>query len=392
MTKLTFFSNYLNAHVLPLCQAFCNIKDVEFTFVALSHGGNAGRTDLNDSYPFVLREYECDQLKADALLHAIEDDIVIFGDMCGKEQYVEARLERNLLSFRATERLLKRGLWWRFVLPKVIRTRLQFTQYKDKPLYVLCASAYASYDLSLFGWPDEKCFKWSYFPKVDPVRRSNKSHDGVASIVWAGRLIQWKRPLEPLQLASKLKQDHKAFHLTMAGDGPLMDKCKSFVREHCLSDVVTLAGMLSGEETKKLMCSANIYITTSSRKEGWGATVNEAMEAGCAVVASASIGSAPFLIEDGVNGLLYDDLDASGLDLVEKIEYLIDNSDFAAALGINAGRSMSREWGPAVAAGRIIELAESLRDQGDDLSFASGPCSRATIISDGWYHNGRQTV
>ena len=42
-----------------------------------------------------------------------------------------------------------------------------------------------------------------------------------------------------------------------------------------------------------------------SRHEPWGLIVNEAMAAGCAVVASSDVGAAPDLIFEGVTGYTY---------------------------------------------------------------------------------------
>ena len=44
-------------------------------------------------------------------------------------------------------------------------------------------------------------------------------------------------------------------------------------------------------------------------QEGWGAVLNEAMNSGCACIASHAIGSAGFLIEHGENGFVYRDGD-----------------------------------------------------------------------------------
>ena len=383
--KLSFFSNYLNEHQLPLCNAFATLEGVEFTFVALSEqGGNAGRSNLNTAFSFVLREYEDEKSSAEAKRHAENDDIVIFGHLCGKEQYVKQRMRRNLLSFRATERLLKRGLWWRFAPPKALRTYRWFIQFKKKQMYILCISSYASFDLALSGWPIEKCFKWGYFSEASPALEERECDSGkTLSIVWAARLVQWKRPLAPLYLAQKLKLAGYSFRLELAGDGPLMDEMKRFVDGNDLSDCVTLHGMLGGDEVKELMRRGDIYITTSSREEGWGITVNEAMAAGCAVVASASIGSAPFLIDDGVNGLLYDDL--SDDDLFLKVSRLLDNPEYRHSMAACAHETVMGEWSPGGAAKRFVRLGESLL-AGNPVVFETGPCSNADVLKDGWYH------
>ena len=388
--KISFFSNYLNEHQLPLCQAWESMDGIEFTFIALSQqGGNAGRRNMNNEFPFVLREYEGEELSRAALKHAIEDDLVIFGHMGGKEQYVRARVDKGGISFRSTERPLKKGYLWRFFPLKAARMHNWFTKYSNKNMYILCASAFAAGDLSLCGWPVSKCYRWGYFPDSGSFGLRGFSGCEPISILWASRFIDWKRPFAPLELAKSLKDRGYNFRMIVAGDGPLRNKMISFIKENKLSGTVSMPGMLSGEETKKLMLQSDIFLATSSCKEGWGATVNEAMGAGCAVVASASIGSAPFLVNDGNNGFLYDDL--SDDDLMIKVCRLLDDRSLIENLGMAARRTIDSAWSAKIAANRLVMLAKSIQ-AGDDCPFASGPCSLSLSLENGWYHKKGDVV
>ena len=80
--KIAFFSNFLNHHQLPLCEALYNIKNVEFIFVACEETHqerlNMGYDDMNTKYPFVIRAYE-NSAMAEKI--AMESDVVIFGSL-----------------------------------------------------------------------------------------------------------------------------------------------------------------------------------------------------------------------------------------------------------------------------------------------------------------------
>ena len=78
-----------------------------------------------------------------------------------------------------------------------------------------------------------------------------------------------------------------------------MAKIKKEIKKEKLEDVVQVVGQVPSEEVKNYMEDANIFIGTSDSREGWGAVVNEAMNAGCAIVANRRMGSAPFLIKNG---------------------------------------------------------------------------------------------
>ena len=101
---------------------------------------------------------------------------------------------------------------------------------------------------------------------------------------------------------------------------------KKLSHELGVDDRVTFVGALSSEDTLALMRGSDVFLATSNRKEGWGATVNEAMAAGCAVVASNQIGSAPFLIDSGVDGVIFRSEDA------RELADAVAASDSAAAL------------------------------------------------------------
>ena len=78
------------------------------------------------------------------------------------------------------------------------------------------------------------------------------------------------------------------------------------IRSKGVEDCVEMLGAMSPDEVRAYMERADVFLFTSDFNEGWGAVLNESMNSGCAVVASHAIGSVPFLIKDGVNGLIYE--------------------------------------------------------------------------------------
>ena len=123
---------------------------------------------------------------------------------------------------------------------------------------------------------------------------------------------------------------------------------------------------------------------TSDFNEGWGAVLNESMNSGCAVIASHAIGSVPFLIQDGENGLIYENGNQQQFE--ERVESVIKDSEYRKRLGVNAYESVVNEWSADIAAKRFVALSQSLlkKEPADNL-FAKGPCSRAVILKNDWY-------
>lgn len=103
------------------------------------------------------------------------------------------------------------------------------------------------------------------------------------------------------------------------------------------------------------------------------------MNSGCAVVAGEKIGSVPYLIKDGHNGLIFRDRDID--DLTAKVVMLLRNPERADELGRNAYETMTGIWSPRNAAERFVALSDALRKSEDPVSlWEDGPCSIAPVI------------
>lgn len=375
--RITFFSNFFNAHQLPLALEFDAMEGVDYAFVSLlPNAGSVGRSCLDDDYGFVLKEYQDESHAARAMEHALDDDVVVFGDMADKEKYVRARAKTGKPFFRYAERVLKRGDWWRFVPPKMFRTWNWFVRYKDCNMRVLCSSAYTARDLSLFGFPSDKCLKWGYFPQtqdVGGVVGVERLLNRYKTLCSAQRLIPVKRVERQLHALKRVIDKGNDVTLDIAGDGPERQRLEALTVELGLANRVRFLGELSHEETLGLMREHGIFLATSDRGEGWGAVVNEAMSMSCCVVASDEMGSVPYLIQDGVNGLsFHGDGEAP-----EKIIQAISDPDAVRDMGDEARRTVEGIWSAGEAARRFAELAEALLNGRESRLWPEGPLSDA---------------
>lgn len=105
------------------------------------------------------------------------------------------------------------------------------------------------------------------------------------------------------------------------GAGPKEKEIKEEIQAKNIENRVFLTGAMSAEKVRHEMESSGIFLFTSDFGEGWGAVLNEAMNSGCAVIASHAAGATPYLVKNGENGLIYE----SGNDekLYEKLKYLL---------------------------------------------------------------------
>lgn len=386
--KIAFFSNFLNHHQLPLCQGFINKEEIEFKFVACektpSDRMNMGYEDMNSTYPFVVKAYENKEL---AYQIADEYDVVIWG--AAPMVYMENRINANKITFRFCERLLKKGMWRRFI-PKTRRTIYNaYIKHRNKKFYVLGASAYTAWDLSICGFPKEKCFTWGYFPSVmefdieDLIKFKDNQK---VEILYAGRLLKLKRVIDSVKAIEKLvKNQITNIHFTIIGEGQEKNNLVKYIQKRKLTNYIDILPFKKPEEVRAFMNKANIYIFGSDFHEGWGAVVNEAMNSACVLLASHAVGSAPLLIKDGVNGYVYPCGNVKKLALI--LESIVKNKEIRYQVGRKAYETITKEWTAENAVKRLLMLIKRIQE-GNDLFelYESGPCSQAKLIKNNWVY------
>ncbi len=123
-----------------------------------------------------------------------------------------------------------------------------------------------------------------------------------------------------------------------------------------LTSRIIVTGELSIEEVQRWYRRLTIYAFTS-RNEGFGLTLIEAMAAGTALVASRA-GAAELVVEEGVTGTLTPPGDADAL--AAAIEPLMRDPAAAAAMGARARGRVLEKFSLDVEANRIAEVYRTL--------------------------------
>lgn len=395
--KIAYVSNFMNHHQLPLSQAILRQENVEYNFISLEpiheERLKMGYEDMNHKYPFVICAYDSEKVMKKAIRLIDEADIAIYGSC--PDSLIMRRASKGKLCVKFSERYFRRGLSLRYIPHNVASAWKHLKPFEKLPLYFCCSSAFTSADLNRYTRFENRAFKWGYFPEVKQYDIETLMNQKVsaktkgwkhpsASILWVGRLIGWKHPDAAIQIAAKLKENGYTFKLKIIGNGDMEETLNEMIHSNNLADCVEMLGSMPPEEVRKYMEEADIYLFTSDFNEGWGAVLNESMNSGCAVVASHAIGSVPFLIKDGENGLIYKNGDIH--DLCEKVEKLLNDSNYRYKLGQNAYKTMIEHWNADVAARRFVNLAQKLLLKENVLNlYPEGPCSQAELLQNGWY-------
>lgn len=381
---LVFYCNYLNHHQVYLADAFYEVLGNNFYFVATL---SRNEKELKGGEDYSMRPYcilaaEFNDAHKKALSLAQEADVCIFGACSQEYAVIRAKNSPHKLSFECGERWLKRGLL-NILSPVFCQWWLHYMRYYRKAnFFKLCSSAFSANDDRKLGCYDKRHFKWGYFTNV-PMSYSTSHINScdkeqivniidVAKIIWCGRFIDWKHPEIAIKCASMLKEAGYLFQLNMYGDGAMRKNMEIYVEKLHLEKYVNFYGSVSNEKIQHAMRKSDICILTSDRQEGWGAVANEAMANGCCLVCSDEVGSAPFLIKNYKNGLMFKC--KSIKDLFDKVSYLIRNPYERKRMSEYGHKSMFTIWSPKVASERLLILVDCLQNR-NPTPFTDGPCS-----------------
>ena len=383
--RVTFVSNYMNHHQQPFSEAMRARLGEDYTFIQTQpmeeERVQMGWDVSAQSLSFVKKLWE----QEDACKKLILDsDVVIFG-WTGREELIVPRLQEGKLTFRNSERIYKEGQW-KAISPRGLKQKYQdYIQYRKKPYYLLCAGGYVASDFALIHSFPHKMFRWGYFPPKKNYEESflgekqRRDLQTPVELLWAGRFIDWKHPEVALQVAAALKEKRIPFHLTMVGGGEMQEQLKGLAEQNQLTEQVTFTGFQKPEQVRHYMEQAQIFLFTSDYQEGWGAVLNEAMNSGCAVVVNHALGAAPYLMEHGKNGLVYQNGDLD--ECVAHTVRLAKDPELCGQLAWNAYETIAKTWNAEQAAENFLADCQSLLKGKRELPVLEGPGSLAPVIA-----------
>jgi glycosyltransferase involved in cell wall biosynthesis len=131
---------------------------------------------------------------------------------------------------------------------------------------------------------------------------------GEVVLVGVMRLSVRKRPkqlLKMLRAARAAVPADIALRAVIVGEGPARPALEAYLREHDMSDWVSLPGRQTREQIRELYARADVFVAPADL-ESFGIAALEARCAGVPVVAKAGNGIAEF-VRDGRDGLLVAD-------------------------------------------------------------------------------------
>ncbi|NOY00375.1 MAG: colanic acid biosynthesis glycosyltransferase WcaL [Verrucomicrobia bacterium] len=197
-----------------------------------------------------------------------------------------------------------------------------------------------------------------------PVIERPLPEGGKWRLIQACRMVEKKGLDDTLHVFAELLKSYPKAMLTLAGDGPLMERTEQLARELGITGQVEFPGFLDSEQLRDLYHQAHIFIhpsriTADQNQEGIPNAMLEAMATGLPVVATLH-GGIPEAVKQGETGLLVEERDRDGL--LEQVRKLIDDDAVRQEMGRAAAASMRAEFEHGAQIARLESYYRELLD------------------------------
>lgn len=377
--RLLHVNNIVSPHQMPLARCLADhLGTGNYRYAATeptitertAMGWNCGERE-----PWILRVHEGVAVRQEYQEWWDEADVVLCGDRA--IGLMENRLKRGKLTVYMSER------WWkpplgmaRLAHPLFALMALQLRRLAaSSEFHYLPIGRHAATDMKRWAAFQDRSWLWGYFTALPVPLPQPARCDAGLEILYAGRMLGWKRIDTLIQGFGVLLREGKVAQLTLIGDGPERKGLEAMVLRLGLVRSVNFRSSLPMEQVWTQMRSAHVYVLPSNGYEGWGAVVNEAMSFGCAVIASAAAGSAKTMIRHKENGLLFRPGDWQSLGRL--LCSVSKDETCRIRLAQEGQRTIAECWSPAVAAERFLLLSHALLTKRPVTRFNDGPMAPA---------------
>ena len=189
-----------------------------------------------------------------------------------------------------------------------------------------------------YGYPQRRLFwaphcvdqPWFAAHAAAPAGAQLRARLGIAPptrlVLFAGKLVDFKRPLDVITAVAGLRQAGEVPEVMVAGTGPVAGALKARADE--LGVPVHLLGFCNQSQMPAVYAAANLLVLPSDGRETWGLVANEALACGCPILVSEEAGCAPDMVAV----------------LGEEVSFRCgDIADLAAHIGAALARPLSEE-------------------------------------------------
>jgi glycosyltransferase involved in cell wall biosynthesis len=193
-----------------------------------------------------------------------------------------------------------------------------------------------------------------------------------ARVLYVGRVeraSRWKGLHVLVESLVRLRELVPDVRLEVVGDGDDVEHLQAFAQRLGVDDLVDWAGPVAHGDLPDHYRRAGVTVLPSlTESESFGMTLVEAMASGCPVVGSA-VGGIPFVVRDGVDGLLVPPRNSRAL--ADAIGTVLSDPALAASLGAAGRQAAVTRWSWDRLEGRLMSIIDSALDRSGTKAVAA---------------------
>ena len=191
-------------------------------------------------------------------------------------------------------------------------------------------------------------------------QRNSSASNGKLSLLSVGSLLRSKGFDILIKACRGLKEENLPFECTIIGGGPLEKELRQQVKRLGLDDSVKMLGYMKQEDMVPYYQKADLFALPVRLDQHWGIpnVLLEAMAAGAPVVCT-KLPAIRELVEDGVNGLLVDEKNASAL--CDALVRLMRDERLRRGMSQVALKTVSEKFNAEKNAMNLVRLFEARR-------------------------------
>jgi glycosyltransferase involved in cell wall biosynthesis len=222
----------------------------------------------------------------------------------------------------------------------------------------------ASHNISYFSYVIDNAFFEAQAVKLIYKRQELRTELNIPGDAYVmlvvSKLSQREIPWDLLKAMGMPRTNLKSVHLVIVGDGPSKADIQSYCERHGLSKVI-FVGYIQYIHLPQYYAMADVFIH-APLDEPWGVSVQEAMASSLPVIASSTVGAARELIQQGINGFVYEIGDCDQLsECIVKCRATLTRQKVQ-----EANKKILANWSYESTLETIVQVAESVNTSAKD--------------------------
>lgn len=223
---------------------------------------------------------------------------------------------------------------------------------------IFCFGKTSADYMKALGAPDDK-IQVRNAAVIDDLVIRKKFDEAVAkgnkmgrNFIYVGRLAPEKNLLLLLKAFQSAQQEIAAAHdwgIILVGEGPDKDDLQQFV-DHNKLENIRFTGGCAWHEVPTYLAASDVLVLPS-KSEPWGLVVNEAMVCGMPVIVSEKCGCVPDLVQNQINGWIFNPESESSLG--DTLKFFMLNPEKVAPMGAASLGIVSKFAASEVAASMV---------------------------------------